>query len=302
MTDHELAARLATGAGELLLDVRTELADARRAERKAAGDKRSHDFLMEPLAAERPDDAVLSEEGADNPVRLSCRAGMDRRPARRHPGVLRTRPRRLGGARRAVAVRRTGRRCGRPARAEASRWPPRRSPHHRPAPARRGSWCRAPGRRRSRWQCATRWTARWSKWARPERKSPPSCRARRRLRARRRTVRVGFRRAGRGGPRGRAAHLAHRRLAAGLQPARPAAARLGGLSPRIRRRGAGGHRVTSASCRFHVGNDRRSHVGPISLTSPDRSTSRQLRSPRCQSTNASDRASTIRSGSPPGSE
>ena len=50
------------------------------------------------------------------------------------------------------------------------------------------------------------------------------------------------------------------------------------------------------------GNDRRSHVGPVSLTSPDRSTSRQLRSPRCQSTNASDRASTIRSGSPPGSE
>jgi 3'(2'), 5'-bisphosphate nucleotidase len=39
-------------------------------ERKAAGDKRSHDFLMEALAGERPDDAVLSEEGADDPVRL----------------------------------------------------------------------------------------------------------------------------------------------------------------------------------------------------------------------------------------
>ena len=72
MTDHELAARLASEAGRLLLDVRTELADATEAERKAAGDKRSHDFLMGALAAERPGDAVLSEEGADNPVRLSA--------------------------------------------------------------------------------------------------------------------------------------------------------------------------------------------------------------------------------------
>ena len=38
MTDHDLAARLATAAGKLLLDVRTELADATAAERKAAGD------------------------------------------------------------------------------------------------------------------------------------------------------------------------------------------------------------------------------------------------------------------------
>jgi 3'(2'), 5'-bisphosphate nucleotidase len=68
--DHELAARLATQAGELLLGIRAELAEASASERKAAGDKRSHDFLMEALAAERPDDAVLSEEGTDNPVRL----------------------------------------------------------------------------------------------------------------------------------------------------------------------------------------------------------------------------------------
>jgi 3'(2'), 5'-bisphosphate nucleotidase len=69
-SDDEVAARLATRAGELLLGVREELADASAVERKAAGDKRSHDFLMEALASERPDDAVLSEEGADNPVRL----------------------------------------------------------------------------------------------------------------------------------------------------------------------------------------------------------------------------------------
>ncbi|MBB3605874.1 3'(2'), 5'-bisphosphate nucleotidase [Mycolicibacterium sp. BK556] len=70
MSDHELAADLATQAGKLLLDVRAELADATGAERKAAGDKRSHDYLMEALAQARPADAVLSEEGADDPVRL----------------------------------------------------------------------------------------------------------------------------------------------------------------------------------------------------------------------------------------
>ncbi|HEY9263577.1 MAG TPA: 3'(2'),5'-bisphosphate nucleotidase CysQ, partial [Mycobacterium sp.] len=54
MNDHELAARLATDAGALLLDVRAELADASAEQRKAAGDKRSHDFLMAALNAERP--------------------------------------------------------------------------------------------------------------------------------------------------------------------------------------------------------------------------------------------------------
>jgi 3'(2'), 5'-bisphosphate nucleotidase len=71
VNDHEVAAALATQAGELLLGVRVELADATAAERKSAGDKRSHDFLMDALAAQRPGDAVLSEEGADDPVRLS---------------------------------------------------------------------------------------------------------------------------------------------------------------------------------------------------------------------------------------
>jgi 3'(2'), 5'-bisphosphate nucleotidase len=71
-SDHDVAARLATQAGELLLGVRDELADSSSAERKSAGDKRSHEFLMAALASERPGDAVLSEEGADNPVRLSA--------------------------------------------------------------------------------------------------------------------------------------------------------------------------------------------------------------------------------------
>jgi len=72
MSDHELAAKLATDAGRLLLTVRKELSQATEAERKAAGDKRSHDYLMAALAAERPHDAVLSEEGADDPVRLQA--------------------------------------------------------------------------------------------------------------------------------------------------------------------------------------------------------------------------------------
>ena len=73
MTDDLLAAELAARAGELLLAVRQELADASAEERKAAGDKRSHEFLMTELAAARPADEVLSEEGVDNPARLTAR-------------------------------------------------------------------------------------------------------------------------------------------------------------------------------------------------------------------------------------
>ncbi len=72
MTDHELAALLATEAGRLLLDVRTELADAPASERKDQGDRRSHEFLIRELANARPSDAVLSEEGADDPARRNA--------------------------------------------------------------------------------------------------------------------------------------------------------------------------------------------------------------------------------------
>lgn len=73
--DHALAARLATEAGNLLLDVRGELAGASAQERKAQGDKQSHEFLLAALTAERPQDAVLSEEGPaedTDPARLSA--------------------------------------------------------------------------------------------------------------------------------------------------------------------------------------------------------------------------------------
>lgn len=72
MSDHELAAELATRAGKLLLEVRDELADAPAAERKDAGDKRSHEFLASALGRLRPGDAVLSEEGVDDPARLTA--------------------------------------------------------------------------------------------------------------------------------------------------------------------------------------------------------------------------------------
>lgn len=70
--DHALAAELATTAGELLLRTREEHAGIDPKELKDIGDRVSHDFLMAELATARPDDAVLSEEGADDHARLSA--------------------------------------------------------------------------------------------------------------------------------------------------------------------------------------------------------------------------------------
>ncbi|MEO3782534.1 3'(2'),5'-bisphosphate nucleotidase CysQ [Actinocorallia sp. B10E7] len=68
--DHSLAARLAAEAGEVLLRLRSELGFADGRALKDAGDQASHEYLMEALARYRPDDAVLSEEGKDDKVRL----------------------------------------------------------------------------------------------------------------------------------------------------------------------------------------------------------------------------------------
>ena len=64
--DHLLAADLAEGAGAVLLEVRSRLQaeGASSHELKAAGDAAAHEYLMERLAAARPGDAVLSEEGS----------------------------------------------------------------------------------------------------------------------------------------------------------------------------------------------------------------------------------------------
>lgn len=70
LDDHALAADLAERAGHLLLTLRAGGGDP-DALRKA-GDRQSHEFLMAELARERPDDAVLSEEGTDDEARLAA--------------------------------------------------------------------------------------------------------------------------------------------------------------------------------------------------------------------------------------
>jgi 3'(2'), 5'-bisphosphate nucleotidase len=78
--DHALAARLATEAGRLLLDVRAELAaaGADAAELKAEGDRHANAWLMEQLRAERPDDPILSEEERERPEAAAARLGSSR--------------------------------------------------------------------------------------------------------------------------------------------------------------------------------------------------------------------------------
>lgn len=72
-TDAEIATALAEGAGKLLLELREGLvlrgADQRTI--KDAGDREAHLWLVDALAALRPDDGVLSEEGRDDRARLA---------------------------------------------------------------------------------------------------------------------------------------------------------------------------------------------------------------------------------------
>jgi 3'(2'), 5'-bisphosphate nucleotidase len=88
--DHALATRLAVAAGALLLEVRQgtvvpsdsvddtydrlEIPESERRSLGADGDRRAHDLLMSLLHQERPDDAVLSEEGVQ-PGEAGARAG-----------------------------------------------------------------------------------------------------------------------------------------------------------------------------------------------------------------------------------
>lgn len=70
--DDALARDLATEAGAVLLRLRADsgFADARAL--RATGDGESHRYLTQALADRRPGDAVLSEEGTDDPARLSA--------------------------------------------------------------------------------------------------------------------------------------------------------------------------------------------------------------------------------------
>jgi 3'(2'), 5'-bisphosphate nucleotidase len=71
MSDDDLLARdLAAGAGRRLLALRSGGGDPDGL--RKAGDRLSHEFLAGQLARLRPGDAVLSEEGIDDPARLSA--------------------------------------------------------------------------------------------------------------------------------------------------------------------------------------------------------------------------------------
>jgi 3'(2'), 5'-bisphosphate nucleotidase len=67
-----LAAGLATEAGRLLLGLRAKRGFADPRALKDAGDRASHDYLVAALNAQRPGDAVLSEEGMDDAARLEA--------------------------------------------------------------------------------------------------------------------------------------------------------------------------------------------------------------------------------------
>ena len=68
--DHAFAAWAAEQAGEVLLKVRGEGLEGR--ELKDAGDRAAQELLARVLGEHRPDDAVLSEEAADDKARLSA--------------------------------------------------------------------------------------------------------------------------------------------------------------------------------------------------------------------------------------
>lgn len=74
--DDELACQLAEEAGRRLLVLREQRpAGPAGGDGKAlgqAGDRLSHEFLTSELAVARPQDAILSEEGADDLARLSA--------------------------------------------------------------------------------------------------------------------------------------------------------------------------------------------------------------------------------------
>lgn len=83
MNDHELAAALARRAGAMLADLQEfaaslpapddpTLVAASRAALGDEGDEFAHQLLVKLLATHRPEDAVLSEEGADDPARLAA--------------------------------------------------------------------------------------------------------------------------------------------------------------------------------------------------------------------------------------
>ena len=68
--DHVLARDLAAEAGRRLLELRARGGEPDLL--RKAGDRLAHEFLTAALAQHRPGDVVLSEEGADDPARLTA--------------------------------------------------------------------------------------------------------------------------------------------------------------------------------------------------------------------------------------
>lgn len=74
MTDAELATRLASETGALLVELRERMLrdDSPPWHMMEAGDEIAQHFIMDTLRRERPNDSVLSEEGSDDARRLSA--------------------------------------------------------------------------------------------------------------------------------------------------------------------------------------------------------------------------------------
>jgi len=71
MSDVELARHIAETAGRILVELQRSGLFEGKALGKA-GDRTANAFIMEALKANRPDDAILSEEEKDNPERLKA--------------------------------------------------------------------------------------------------------------------------------------------------------------------------------------------------------------------------------------
>jgi 3'(2'), 5'-bisphosphate nucleotidase len=71
LSDHREAAELAEAAGQILLMTRTAASTSH--ELGARGDRVSNEFLVRELRNRHPEDAILSEELADDPRRLQAR-------------------------------------------------------------------------------------------------------------------------------------------------------------------------------------------------------------------------------------
>lgn len=73
-TDQQLASRIATQTGVMLVELRDELAieGIHYWDLKDEGDVAGHRYIMDALTQARPNDVILSEEAADNRRRLSA--------------------------------------------------------------------------------------------------------------------------------------------------------------------------------------------------------------------------------------